>query len=64
MPRPTSYSVDYYRVKNGSASRIRSVLKGSVSQHLHLGVSENVVYQYLRAKHPGYEITIMKLEWK
>jgi hypothetical protein len=59
----TVFKVDYYRQAAGSGSKARSQMTGSVSQHLHQAVSENAVYQYLKAKHPGYEITIMKLDW-
>lgn len=60
--KKSSYRADYYYIKNGS--RTRTQLHGSVSQHLQGATTESSVLNYLRKKHPGYEIELMSLEWK
>lgn len=60
--KPSSYYADYYYSKGGS--RTRTTLAGSVSQHLHGATTESSVLNYLRKKHPGYEIELMRLDWK
>jgi hypothetical protein len=62
--KPTSFRVDYYYRRIGIDSRTRTQLGGSVSQHLQGATTESAVMSFLRAKHPGSEITLMGLEWK
>jgi len=38
-------------------------LGGSISQHLQGATTESAVMDFLRKKHPGYEISLMGLEW-
>lgn len=65
MTKPTSYRADYYYKKPGMGGRgTRTQISGPVSQHFAGGTTENAVLAYLRKKHPGYEITLMSLEWK
>jgi hypothetical protein len=60
-----SYKADYYYKKVGaSGNGTRTQVTGSVSQHLKGGTTESAVLEYLRNKHKGYEISLMKLEWK
>ncbi len=59
-----NYRADYYYQKSGSGSRARTQISGSVSQHLRGATTESAVMSYLHKKHPGCEITLMKLEWK
>lgn len=59
---PQNCRVDYYYEKNGARTRTQSTL--SVTFNLHQARSETAVLAYLRKHHPGYEITIMSLEWK
>lgn len=60
--KPIRYQVDYYYGRDGS--RARKKLGGYVSQHLQGATTENAVLAYLRKMHPGYEITIMSLDWE
>lgn len=62
MSKPTSAKVDYYYVRSGTRARTTSTL--SVSQHLHGATTENAVLNYLRQRHPGYEITLMSVDWR
>ncbi len=62
--KPSSYRADYYYQKPGVAAKTRTQITGSVSQHLHGATTESAVLNYLRAKHPGYEILLMSLDWK
>ena len=63
-PEPR-YRADYYYKKSGMAGRgTRTQLSGYVGQHLAGGTTENAVLNYLQKKHPGYEITLMSVEWK
>lgn len=64
MPTPNSYTADYYYQKHGVGSRTRTTIVGSVSQHLQGATTESAVLSYLKKKHPGCEITLMKLTWK
>ena len=59
-----NYRADYYYQKSGSGSRARTQISGSISQHLRGATTESAVMSYLHKKHPGCEITLMKLEWK
>lgn len=60
-----SYRADYYYKKPGAAGRgTRTQISGPISQHLKGGNTESAVLEYLRNKHKGYEISLMKLEWK
>lgn len=61
MGKPKYAKVDYYYEKKGSRARTSATL--SVSQHLHLATTESAVMGYLRARHPGCEITLMSLDW-
>jgi hypothetical protein len=56
------FEVDYYFQKPGS-SRTRTKFRGSVGQHLRGATTENAVLAYLRSRHLGCEILLMKLEW-
>ena len=62
--KPMNYRVDYYVQKQGTGSRSRTQLTGSVSQHLRAATTENAVLHYLQQKHPNSEIVLMSLEWK
>jgi hypothetical protein len=62
--KPTSYRADYYYQKPGIGSKSRTQITGSVSQHLHSATTESAVLNYLRSKHPGYEIILMSLDWE
>lgn len=62
--KATSYRADYYYQKPGVAAKTRTQITGSVSQHLHGATTESAVLNYLRGKHPGYEILLMSLDWK
>jgi len=57
------YRADYYYQKAGG-SKTRTAISGPVGGHLQGGTTESAVLDYLRRKHPGYEIILMKLEWK
>ena len=60
-----NYRVDYYyQKKSGSSSKVRRQISGSSSGHLGGATTESAVMSYLHKKHPGCEITLMKLEWK
>jgi len=60
-----TYKADYYYKKTGAAGRgTRTQLGGSISQHLKGATTESAVLEYLRNKHKGCEIVLMKLEWK
>ena len=54
---PPVFSID-------SVCPLRSEIGRLSSQHLAGGTTEKAVLAYLRKKHPGYEITLMSLEWK
>ena len=61
----TSYRADYYYKKPGASGLgTRTQISGSISQHLKGANTESAVMEYLRNKHKGYEISLMKLEWK
>ena len=61
----TSYRADYYYKKPGASGLgSRTQISGSVSQHLKGANTESAVMEYLRNKHRGYEISLMKLDWK
>jgi len=61
----TSYRADYYYKKPGASGLgTRTQISGSVSQHLKGANTESAVMEYLRNKHKGYEISLMKLDWK
>ncbi len=62
--KPSSYRADYYYQKPGVGAKTRTQITGSVSQHLHGATTESAVLNYLRAKHPGYEILLMSLDWR
>ena len=62
--KPTRYKADYTYQRPGGGSRTRTKISGYVSQHLRGATTESAVLQYLRTKHPGYEITLMSLEWE
>ena len=64
MVTPKNYTADYYYQKLGVGSRTRTTIVGSVSQHLQGATTESAVLSYLKKKHLGYEITLMKLTWK
>ncbi len=60
-----TYKADYYYKKVGASGRGgRTQISGSVSGHLRGATTESAVLEYLRNKHKGYEILLMKLEWK
>jgi hypothetical protein len=42
----------------------RTKISGYVSQHLKGATTESAVLKYLENKHKGYDISLMKLEWK
>ena len=59
------YKADYYYKKVGAPGNgTRTKISGYVSQHLKGATTESAVLQYLGNKHKGYEISLMKLEWK
>jgi hypothetical protein len=58
-----NYRADYYHQKIGSGSKTRTKITGLISQHLRGVATESAVMSYLSKKHPGCEITLMKLEW-
>ena len=61
----TSYRADYYYKKPGASGLgTRTQISGSISQHLKGANTESAVMEYLRNKHKGYEISLMKLDWK
>ena len=61
----TSYRADYYYKKPGASGLgTRTQISGSISQHLKGANTESAVMDYLRNKHKGYEISLMKLDWK
>ena len=61
----TSYRADYYYKKPGaSGPGTRTQISGSISQHLKGANTESAVMDYLKNKHKGYEISLMKLDWK
>jgi len=65
MASPMSFRVDYYYKMNGSSGRgARTQLSGSVGQNLNGGTTESAVLEWLRKRHSGCEITLMKVEWK
>ena len=60
-----SYTADYYYKKSGASGLgTRTRISGPISQHLKGANTESAVMEYLRNKHKGYEITLMKLDWK
>jgi|TARA_B110000971_G_scaffold110016_1_gene112715 hypothetical protein len=60
-----SYRADYYYKRVGASGKgSRTQISGPVSGHLKGGTTESAVLEYLRNKHKGYEISLMKLEWK
>ena len=60
-----SYRADYYYKKVGAPGKgSRTQISGPISQHLKGGTTESAVLEYLRNKHKGHEISLMKLEWK
>jgi len=59
-----SFKADYYYKRVGSSGGARTQISGQVSGHLKGGTTESAVLEYLRNKHKGYEISLMKLEWK
>lgn len=60
-----NYRADYYYKKPGASGRgTRTQIAGPVSQHLRGASTESAVLDYLRKKHKGCEIVLMKLEWK
>lgn len=61
--KPTQFVADYYYQKPGVGSRTRTQITGSVGQQLQMATTESAVLSYLRRKHPGYEITLMNLDW-
>ena len=61
--KPTSYRADYYYQKPGG-SRARTSISGPVGGHLQGASTESAVVAYLKKKHPGYEIVLVKLDWK
>jgi len=61
--KPTSFRADYYYRRIGVDSKTRTQLGGSVSQHLFGATTESAVMEFLRKKHPGYEVNLMGLEW-
>jgi len=61
--KQTAFRVDYFYRRIGIDSRTGTQLGGSVSQHLQDATTESAVMDFLRKKHPGYEITLMGLEW-
>ena len=59
------YRADYYYKKVGAPGNgTRTQITGPVGGHLKGGTTESAVLEYLRNKHKGYEISLMKLEWK
>ena len=62
--KPTAFRADYYYQKIGVPVGTRTGHVGSVSQHLHGATTESAVLEYLRKRHPGYEISLMSLEWR
>lgn len=61
----TSYRADYYYKKPGDPGNgTRTQISGPISQHLRGSNTESAVMEYLRNKHKGHEISLMKLEWK
>ena len=63
VSQPHRYTVNYYFRKDPNSSRTRTTLTGSVSQHLYGATTENAVLTYLKTKHVGYEVIIMRLIW-
>ena len=62
---PTMYKADFYYKRIGASGRgARTQISGYVSGHLKGATTESAVLAYLRSKHPGHEILLMKLEWK
>jgi hypothetical protein len=59
--KSTYYKADYYYSKG--SIRTRTSISGYVSQHLHGALTESAVVSYLRSQHPGYEISLMSLDW-
>ena len=57
------FKVDYFYQKSGTNSKTRTKFQGSVGQHLRGATTENAVLAYLRSRHAGCEILLMKLDW-
>lgn len=55
------YKADYYYIKNGS--RGRTGISGYIGQHLGGAETESAVLNYLKKRHPGAEIELMKVEF-
>ena len=64
MTKYQHFTANYYYLKLGVGSRTRTSMTGSVSQHLYGATTETAVLSYLKEKHHGYEVTLMKLTWK
>lgn len=64
MKSPQWFYADYYYQKIGQNSRARTKIKGSVSQHLRGATTESAVLSYLREKHRGCDVTLMRLDWQ
>ena len=64
MSQPQQFLVDDYYQKQGTNSRTRTSMSGSVSQHLYGATTETAVLIYLKKKHISYEVTLIKLTWK
>jgi len=61
----TRYYVDYYHKLTGLKGKgTRARLSGSTGQHLYGGISESAVLSYLKRKHKGEEIIIMRLKFR
>ncbi|MEY4681222.1 MAG: hypothetical protein ACO3DJ_19485 [Alphaproteobacteria bacterium] len=58
------FEVDYCYQREGTASRSRTRLRGSVGQNLRGARTESAVLRFLEHKHPGCEILLMSLDWE
>ena len=64
MAKVTKYRADYYYKQSGTSGRGgRTQISGSVMQHLQGASTESAVLNYLRKKHAGCEIELMRLDW-
>ena len=61
MQRNT-FIVDYMYTTPGSSNN-RTRLQGSVNINLKSATSEFAVEEFLKQKHPGYNIMIMSINW-
>ena len=60
-----NFKADYYYKKVGASGRgARTQLSGSKDGVLKGANTESAFMNYLRSKHQGCEIELMKLEWK